>query len=113
MGEMQGSMWTTFLFIILFTGMTTMLFWAMDIMRFNSTVLTIEDNIKAENLDVFKDLPDRFQPCGVIYDTNTDCSGIIDIDPDRRIVTYQVSYDGYLMSVDAGNTIDSIVMLPY
>lgn len=113
MGEVQGSMWTTFLFIALFFGMTTTLFWAMDIMRYNSTVLTIEDNIKAENYDVFSTLPDKFAPCPVAYDTKTNCTGIIEVDTDKRIVKYQVSFDGFVMNVDASTTDDSIVLLPY
>lgn len=113
MGETQGSMWTTGLFIILFFGMVTVLFWALDIMRYNSTIYTIEDNLKAENYDIFSTLSSDYNVCGVAYDTTTDCSGIVAIDEERRIIKYQLSFNGLIMEKNAGTEEDHIVMLPY
>lgn len=112
MGEVQGSLWTTTLFIILFAGMSTMLFWAIDIMHYNSAQYAIEDNIKAGNLDYIKTLGENFNVCGTVYDTKDDCSGILESD-DERVVKYQLSFNGIIMEKDASGENDHLVLLPY
>lgn len=138
MGETQGSMWTTGLFIILFFGMTTMLFWGLDIMKYNSAVYTIEDNIKAgnymyctnvadkdeandgddsrctdgvESIDITQTLDDKFNVCTTVVKTDLDCTGIVSVE--NRIITYQVSYNGVMLNYDVSDSNDSIVLLPY
>lgn len=113
MGEVQGSLWSTLLYITLFTGMVTLLFWALDIMHYNSTMYTIEDNIKAGNLEYINSLEDKYNVCGPVYDTNTNCSGIIETNKEQGYVKYQLSFDGLIMKQDASTDNDSIVLLPY
>lgn len=63
MGEIQGSIWVTGLFIMLFGGMTMMLFWAMDLMEYNAEVLAIEDNFRSENFDYILSLSNDYSVC--------------------------------------------------
>lgn len=113
MGETQGSMWTTGLFIILFTGMVTVLLWGLDIMHYNSTMYAVEDNIKAGNYDYIKTLSDDYIPCGPAYDTTTNCSAIIEINTNDSYVKYQLAYNGTMLKKDASGTEDKIVLMPY
>lgn len=113
MGEAQGSLWTTGLFIILFVGMATMLFWAIDIMQYNSTIYSIEDNIKAGNFDYIATLSDKYTPCGQAYTTNSNCTGITEINEEQHYVQYQVSFNGLIMNVSAAENQDFLVLLPY
>ncbi|WOO88227.1 hypothetical protein R2F61_04685 [Mollicutes bacterium LVI A0078] len=122
MGEVQGTVWTTLVFVTIFFGLVAILFWALDLMNYNSTVYMIEDNIRAGNYiddeegtyyDVTKTVDDRFNACGTVYDTNDDCTGIIEINEDKRYVKYQVSFNGVMMHRDASSDDDMLVRLPY
>lgn len=124
MGEIQGSIWTTMLFITLFFGMTGVLFWSLDIMDMNSTRYTIEDNIRAGNYEIFKELDEDYNVCNdlLLYtseevvptsDLSVDCTGIIEINTTQRYVKYKLSYDGLLANVDATTTDGNVVILPY
>lgn len=124
MGEIQGSVWTTILFVTLFFGMVGILFWALDIMSVNSTTYTIEDNIRAGNYEVFKDLDDDFTVCTdlLLYesgetvplsDQSENCTGIVEINEAQRYVKYKISFDGLVSKVDATNSDGNVVILPY
>lgn len=63
MGEIQGSIWVTGLFIMLFGGMTMMLFWTIDLMEYNAEVLAIEDNFRSENFDYILSLSNDYNIC--------------------------------------------------
>lgn len=122
MGEIQGTIWTTMLFITVFFGMVGILFWALDIMDYNSTIYTIEDNIRAGNYiddeegayyDITKTLGEDYNVCGTVYDTTDDCTGIVEINEEKRYVKYQISYDGIMMHRSASSEVDILVRLPY
>lgn len=116
MGEAQGSIWSVLLFMTIFFGMITMLYWALDIMKYYSGVYTIEDNLKAENYDVFDDLDDNFKIClypTIENSTEEDCSGIVEINETKRYIKYQVSYDGLTYNKSASGSEDHLVILPY
>lgn len=113
MGEVQGSLWTTMLFVVCFLGLAVMLFWGIDIMRYNSQIYTIEDNLRGDNQEIFKDLPASFNSCPVAYDTTTNCSGLIEVNEDEGYIKYQISYNGIIMNVDASTGDDQIVIMPY
>lgn len=113
MGEIQGSVWTTMLFVTLFFGMVAIIFWALDVMDYNSSVYTIEDNLKAGNLEVFDTLDDKLSPCPAAYDTNTNCTGITENNINSHYIKYQISYDGKMLNIDASGDQDNIVLLPY
>lgn len=122
MGEIQGTVWTTLVFVTIFFGMVAILFWALDLMNYNSTIYTIEDNIRAGNyvdaedgtyFDVTKTLDDKYNVCGIVYDTTDDCTGILEINEEKRYVKYQVSFNGVMMHQDASSENDMLVRLPY
>ncbi len=114
MGEVQGSIWTTILFITLFFGMVSTIFLALDIMNYNSTLYTVEDNLRSGNLEVFDTLGSRYNKCPEAYTDKTDCSGILEINEDKRYIKYQLSYDGRITNYDVSGEDDAkIVMLPY
>lgn len=125
MGEIQGAMWTTILFVTIFLGIVGLIFLVLDMMDYHSTVYAVEDNIKASNYAYFEQLDEDYSPCQELgqteeilnngytlaNDTTKECSGIVSIDD--NIVTYQLSYDGKVMNRKASGTEDSIVLLPY
>lgn len=124
MGEVQGSVWTTILFVTLFFGMVGVLFWALDIMDMNSTMYTIEDNIRAGNYEIFKTLDEDYNVCEnlILYtegseiplsDGLEDCTGIIEVNEAKRYVKYILSYDGLVANHDAREDDGHIVILPY
>lgn len=114
MGEVQGSLWTTMLFIILFTGMVATIFITIDVMNYNSALYTVEDNLRAGNLEIFDALDPRFNRCPEVFNENTNCSGIIEINEDKRYIKYQLSYDGRLINKDVSGDDDSkLVLLAY
>lgn len=113
MGEIQGSLWTTLLFIVCFTGIVTVVFWGIDIMRFNSQLYTVEDNLRSGNTEVFDTLPKSFNSCPVAYDTYSNCSGIIEINQEESYIKYQLSYNGVIHDVDTSTNDDQIVIMPY
>lgn len=114
MGEVQGSIWTTLLFIILFAGMVSTIFISIDIMNYNSTLYTIEDNLRSGNYEVFDTLETRANKCPEVFDDSTNCTGILEINEEKRYVKYQLSYDGVIVNYDASEEDDGkIVMMPY
>lgn len=125
MGEVQGAMWTTMLFTMIFFGIVGLIFLVLDTMDYHSTIYAVEDNIKASNYAYFEQLDKDYSPCqelgqteeilsngyALANDTNKECSGIVSIED--NIVTYQLSYDGMALNRKASGTDDSIVLLPY
>lgn len=125
MGEIQGSVWTTMLFVIVFFGVVGIILWALNIMEYNSTLYTIEDNIRAEgyknpydsneqNYAVFSTLDERFTPCLELINQPADeCTGVTEINTEKHYVKYQVSYNGAMFSKSSTETNNIIVQLPY
>lgn len=118
MGEVQGSIWTTILFITLFFGMVGVLFTAMDIMNLNSGIFQIQDNLKAGSLDDALDLSDNFNVCSeyaLDYDTypiisaSDGCTGITEQNNEKRFVRVHVEYDG----ITSNYVRDFTVLLAY
>lgn len=116
MGEMQGNLWSSLLFMIMFSGIMMLVFSLIDSSQLYATKMAIEDNIKNGNYEYFQELNhDKYLPCEGQYPFNTadNCSGIVGIDKENRMVKYQMSYNGLFITRDASTGEDSTVLLPY
>lgn len=116
MGEMLGNLWSSILFMIMFSGILMLVFAVIDYGHLYATEMAIEDNIKNGNYTYFEELKqDQYNPCTGDYpfNTNDNCSGIVAIDKANRLVTYQISFNGLFVERDASQTADHQVLLPY
>lgn len=115
MGEMIGNMWSTLLFMVMFAAIASLTYIMVDSAEVNGTIVEVRDNIKIGEYDYIKNLGSKYNVCPDHMDAETtqNCTGIVDIDEANGIVIYQLSYDGLMLDLDASETGDRYVVLPY
>lgn len=116
MGEMIGNMWSTLLFMVMFAAIASLTYIMVDSAEVNGTIVEIRDNIKIDNAEKYlKSLDSKYRVCSdpMKAVTTQNCTGIVSVDEANRIVNYQVSYDGLMLDLDASDTTDRQVVLPY
>ncbi len=114
MGEIQGNLWASLVFIVAFGAFSALILFALGIMQYSSQVKVIEDNISIGNYQYYKELPLVFNPCDTEPVATTEaCTGIVEINEADGYVKYQVQYNGTLYQAQATSSQDIKVMLPY
>lgn len=115
MGEMIGNMWSTILFMIMFAAIGSLTYIMVDSAEVNGTIVELRDNIKIENYEYFEKMSPQYNVCTDYMHASTtqNCTGIVEIDSENGIVRYQVSYDGMMLDLNASETEDRYVVLPY
>lgn len=112
MGEIQGNLWASLVFIISFGALSLLIMYAMGIMEVNGTIKVMEDSIATGNYQYYKELDNRYNVCDEEpVNTYEDCTGIVEITDDY--IKYQISYSSLNYTITADGADDHIVMLPY
>lgn len=114
MGEIQGNLWATMIFVIAFGGLSYMFLNIVGVMEYQGVVSSVEDNIVQGNYNYIYSLGSKFNVCeNNPTDTLENCSGIVEVNEENSFVVYQLSYDGSAYQKSADSMADSLVVLPY
>ncbi len=114
MGEIQGNLWASLVFMISFGAIFALIAFALGFMDYTSKVKVIEDSISTGNYSYYKELPSKFNVCTTEpADTESNCTGLVEINENEGYVKYQVSYNSLNYKKSAAGSDDYIVLLPY